>query len=67
MIDYRGYPELLDSDSFTAWRIGLIFSLFYLESRSPRLFFCCIGTAKVVGINPFLRNGLRISAIDTIL
>ncbi|MBP2237331.1 hypothetical protein J2Z31_003849 [Sinorhizobium kostiense] len=28
------------SDIFTDWRMGLIFSLFYLESRSVRLFFC---------------------------
>ncbi len=31
---------LPDSDIFTNWRMGLIFSLFYLESRFARLFFC---------------------------
>lgn len=45
--------------------IGLIFSLFYLESRFPRLFFCLHGPAAgtcaetIVEINPFLRIPLR--------
>lgn len=59
------HPGFLDSDGFTAWRIGLTFSLFYLESRFCGSFFGVV--SKGVGINPSLRNALRFAAINSIL
>ena len=59
------HPVLPASDIFAPRGIGLIFPLFYLESRFPRLFFYLQRPVRapcperIVEINPFLRIPLR--------
>jgi hypothetical protein len=59
------YPVLPASDFSTPSGMRLIFPLFYLESRFPRLFFYLLRPPRapcperIVEINPFLRIPLR--------